>query len=57
MENLGYLFAAYSIIFAAIFLYVMFLWRRQVSLDSKLAALENQLSEVRDQLAGDHPKL
>ena len=57
MENLGYLFAAYSIIFAAIFLYVMFLWRRQVSLDSRLAALETQLSEVREQLAGDHPKL
>ncbi len=34
MEHLGYLFAAYAIIFAAIFLYVVFLWRRQAALDA-----------------------
>ena len=31
MEHLGYLFAAYSIIFGVIFLYVLFIWRRQAA--------------------------
>ena len=56
MENLSYLFAAYSIIFAAIVLYVMFLWRRQARLDSRLRGLEIQLNEIRDELAVDAPK-
>jgi CcmD family protein len=56
MENLSYLFAAYSIIFTAIVLYVMFLWRRQARLDSRLRGLEIQLHEVRDGLAGERPK-
>ena len=56
MENLSYLFAAYSIIFAAIVLYVMFLWRRQARLDSRLRGLEIQLNEIRDELAADRPK-
>ena len=51
MENLSYLFAAYSIIFAAVALYVIFLWRRQASLDSRLRGFETQLNEIRDQLA------
>jgi CcmD family protein len=51
MENLSYLFAAYSIIFGAVALYVTFLWRRQASFDRKLRSLESQLSEIRDQLA------
>ncbi len=51
MENFNYLFAAYSIIFAAIFLYVMFLWRRQARLDIKLRGLEIQLREVHQELA------
>ncbi len=55
MENLGYLFAAYSIIFAAIFLYVMFLWRRQARLDNQLRRLEAQLREVQEDLAGKDP--
>jgi CcmD family protein len=54
MKNLGYLCAAYSIIFAAVFLYVMFLWRRQVRLESKLRRLEGELNEVRNHLTGDH---
>jgi len=56
MENLSYLFAAYSIIFAAIVVYVMFLWRRQARLDSRLRGLEMQLNEIRDELAGEQPK-
>jgi CcmD family protein len=51
MENLNYLFAAYSIIFAVIFLYVMFLWRRQAQLDLKLSAVEKQLGAVSQALA------
>ena len=51
MENLGYLFAAYTIIFAVIFLYVMFIWRRQTQLERKLDALSARLEEVRTELA------
>jgi CcmD family protein len=46
MEHFGFLFAAYSIIFAAIFLYVVFIWRRQVALDAELRALESKLAEI-----------
>jgi CcmD family protein len=46
MENLGYLFAAYSIIFAAIFLYVVFIWRRQAALDAELRALEARMAAL-----------
>jgi CcmD family protein len=46
MEHFGFLFAAYSIIFAAIFLYVIFIWRRQVALDKELRALEAKLDAV-----------
>ncbi len=55
MENFNYLVAAYSIIFAAIFLYVMFLWRRQARLDLKLRGLEIQLREVHEELATHLP--
>ena len=53
MENFSYLFAAYSIIFAAIVLYVVFLWRRQARLDRRLRGLEIQLNSLRDQLVED----
>lgn len=56
MHNLGYLFAAYSIIFAATALYVMFLWRRQASLDSRVRGLEIQLNDIRGELADPPPK-
>ncbi|MDO8433317.1 MAG: CcmD family protein [Candidatus Binatus sp.] len=46
MEHFGFLFAAYSIIFAAIFLYVIFIWRRQSALDKELRALEAKLAEM-----------
>lgn len=55
MENLGYLFVAYSIIFAAIFLYVLFLWRRQARLEAELRAIEDRLKDVRNELAARTP--
>lgn len=45
MDHLGYLFAAYSAIFIVIFLYVVFLWRRQAHLEAELRALEAKLAE------------
>ncbi len=48
MEHLGYLFAAYSIIFAVIFLYVMFLWRRQAALDAELRTLESRMAALHE---------
>ena len=42
MDHLGYLFAAYSAIFIVIFLYVVFLWRRQAHLEAELKALEGK---------------
>jgi CcmD family protein len=46
MEHLGYLFAAYTIIFAVIFLYVMFIWRRQAALDAELRSLEARMASL-----------
>ena len=46
MEHLGYLFAAYSIIFAGIFLYVVFMWRRQAALEAELRALEARMAAL-----------
>ena len=51
MENLGYLVAAYTIIFAAIFLYIVFLWRRQVRLNDEVRAIEARLEELQAELA------
>jgi CcmD family protein len=56
MENLSYLFTAYSIIFAAIVVYVIFLWRRQAQLDSRLRGLEMKLNEIRNELGGEQSK-
>jgi CcmD family protein len=52
MEHFGYLFAAYSIIFAAIFLYVVFIWRRQVALDAELGRLEAHLKALAEKAEG-----
>ena len=51
MENLSYLFVAYTIIFAVIFGYVLFIWRRQVALEAELRALEARM-RLLDQDAG-----
>ena len=48
MDHLSYLAAAYGIIFAVIFLYVMFLWRRQSALETQLRALESRLRDLRE---------
>jgi len=50
MDNFGYLFAAYTIIFGVIFLYVAFIWRRQSRLEIELRAIEVRLKEVRDEI-------
>lgn len=50
MENFGYLFAAYTIIFAVIFLYVVFIWRRQSRLEIELHSMEARINDVRDEL-------
>jgi CcmD family protein len=49
MENFGYLFAAYSIIFLVIFLYVVFIWRRQAALDAELRTLEARMAALTDE--------
>jgi CcmD family protein len=51
MENLSYLVVAYSIIFTVIFLYVVFLWRRQARLNDEVRAIEVKLNELRADLA------
>ncbi|HUO04849.1 MAG TPA: CcmD family protein [Candidatus Binataceae bacterium] len=48
MEHLGFLFAAYAIIFSVIFVYVVFLWRRQAALDAEVSALEARLHALKD---------
>jgi CcmD family protein len=49
MEHLGYLFAAYSIIFVVIFLYVVFIWRRQAALDAELRTLEARMAVLTEE--------
>jgi CcmD family protein len=56
MEHLGYLFAAYSIIFAVIFLYVVFIWRRQAALDAELRALEARMTSLTERPAAPAPR-
>jgi CcmD family protein len=46
MENLGFLFAAYTLIFVAIFLYVLFIWRRQAALETELRAMAARLKAL-----------
>ena len=46
MEHLGYLFAAYSIIFLLIGLYVIFIARRQARLEREVGRLEALLREA-----------
>lgn len=46
MQDFGYLFAAYSIIFAVIFLYVTLIWRRQAGLEAEVRAIEARLKEL-----------
>ena len=43
MVNLSYLCVAYAIIFAVIFGYVLFVWRRQAALEAELRAMEARM--------------
>lgn len=52
MENLSYLFVAYAIIFAVIFGYVLFVWRRQVALEAELRAMEARMRALDEAAAG-----
>ncbi len=55
MEHLGYLFAAYSIIFALIGLYGILIARRQVRLEREVARLEATLRGVEEAAAPAQP--
>jgi len=48
MTNLGYLFAAYSLIFAGILLYVLFIGNRQARLESECQEMEAALERLRE---------
>lgn len=48
MDHLPFLFAAYSIVWIAIFLYVL-------SLDRRARAVERDLEELRERLQGSRP--
>ena len=52
MDNLSYLFGAYAIIFAVIFGYVLFIWRRQVVLEAEVRAMEARMRALAE-TAGD----
>jgi CcmD family protein len=46
MDHFPFLLAAYSIIFGAIFLYVVYLWRCQAALEAELRELEARLTNL-----------
>jgi CcmD family protein len=48
MTNLGYLFAAYSLIFAGISLYVLFIARRQARLELECEEMEAAFQRLRE---------
>ncbi|GEM_PF-1991074 len=51
MDHLGYLFAAYSIIFLLIGLYVIFIGTRQARLEREVRRLESELRKNEPPLA------
>lgn len=48
MTNLGYLFAAYSLIFLGILLYVLFIGRRQARLEIDCQEMEAAVQQLRE---------
>ncbi len=48
MDNLGYLVAAYSLIFVGLFLYVMFIARRQARLEADAGEMDAVLERLRE---------
>ena len=45
MENSGYFFAAFAVVWAVVFAYVVLLVRRQVRLKQEIEALKGMLKE------------
>jgi CcmD family protein len=45
MENLGFLFAAYSAAWVVLFLYVISLWRRQSRVGEEVRRLKDQIEK------------
>ncbi len=45
MENIGYLFAAYTVIWAVVFGYVLMMQRKQIQLQRKITLLQESLDE------------
>lgn len=48
MENLGYLMAAYTVIWAVVFGYVLFMQRKQRSLQRQIERLQESVSKPKD---------
>ncbi len=48
MKNLGYLFAAYSVVWLALFGYICLLYNQQCKLQQELEALSSKLKLKRD---------
>ena len=45
MENMGYLFAAYTLIWAIVFSYILFMQRKQRRLQGQIELLEKSLDK------------
>ncbi len=45
MENLGYLFAAYTAIWAVVFVYILFMQRKQRRLQRQIDMLQDSLDK------------
>jgi len=48
MENLGYLFAAYSVIWAVVFSYILFMQRKQKSLQRQIDRLQESADKPKN---------
>jgi CcmD family protein len=48
MEHFEYLFAAYSIIFIVIFVYVVFIQRRQARMEIEIRAMEERVKSLKN---------
>jgi CcmD family protein len=46
MENLNFLFAAYSVVWGLLFIYVFSIWRKQNRLDEGLRKLKDKIEGV-----------
>ena len=49
MDHFTFLVAAYSIIFGVIFLYVLYVWRRQAALEAELRDMEARLKDLMEE--------